>query len=77
MERQALQRAYITSVAELKEIRAFVTGWINRCHPFVCTRTSTKVFNGANRPTSADADHQAGQASVNTLGHDRNVAPRQ
>lgn len=75
MERQALRRACMTSVAELqKEIRAFVTGWTNRCHLFV--RTSTKVFHGANRPMSANADHQAGQASVNTLGHDHDVAPR-
>ena len=49
IERQALHRADVASVAELnKRIRAFVTGWNDRCHPFVWTKTSTEILNKAN-----------------------------
>jgi len=45
IERQALHRADVVSVPELnKRIRAFVTGWNDRCHPCVWTRTSTEIL---------------------------------
>ncbi|MCM3688225.1 hypothetical protein [Kocuria rosea] len=35
IERQALRRTDVASVAELNaKLRAFVTGWNDRCHPF-------------------------------------------
>lgn len=37
--------------------RAFVTGWNDRCHPFVWTKTSTEVLNKANRSTTSKTDH--------------------
>ncbi|MEV7652433.1 IS630 family transposase [Kocuria marina] len=58
IERQALHRADVTSVPELdKRIRAFVTGWNDRCHPFVWTKTSTEVLKKANRPTTSKTGH--------------------
>ena len=58
VERQALHRADVASVPELnKRIRAFVTGWNDRCHPFVWTKTSTEVLNKANRSTTSKTDH--------------------
>jgi transposase len=59
IERQALHRTDVASVAELnKGIRAFVTGWNDRCHPFVWTKTSTEIFKKANRPTTSKTGHQ-------------------
>ncbi len=58
IERQALHRADVASVAELnKKIRAFVTGWNDRCHPFVWTKTSTEILNKANRSTTSKTAH--------------------
>ena len=58
VERQALHRADVASVPELnKRIRAFVTGWNDRCHPFVWTKTSTEVLNKANRSTTSKTGH--------------------
>lgn len=45
IEHQALHRTDVASVPELnKRIRAFVTGWNDRCHPCVWTRTSTEIL---------------------------------
>ncbi|MFF0944859.1 IS630 family transposase [Kocuria sp. CPCC 205300] len=58
IECQALHRADVTSVPELnKKIRAFVTGWNNRCHPFVWTKTRTEILKKANRPTTSKTGH--------------------
>ena len=58
IERQALHRADVASVAELNaKIRAFVTGWNDRCHPFVWTKTSTEILKKANRPTTSNTGH--------------------
>ncbi|GGG67133.1 IS630 family transposase [Kocuria dechangensis] len=58
VERQALHRAEVASVQELNaKIRAFVTGWNDRCHPFVRTKTSTEILRKANRPTTSKTGH--------------------
>ena len=58
IEHQALHRADVASVAELtKKIRAFVTGWNDRCHPFVWTKSSTEILKKANRPTNSKPGH--------------------
>jgi len=58
IERQALHRAEAASVQELNaKIRAFVTGWNDRCHPFVWTKTSTEILNKANRSTTSITGH--------------------
>jgi transposase len=57
-ERQALHRADVASVPELnKPIRAFTTGWNDRCHPFVWTKTSTEILTKANRSTTSITGH--------------------
>lgn len=56
--RQALHRTDVASVAELNvKIRAFVTGWNHRAHPFVWTKTSPKILKKDNRPTTLNTDH--------------------
>lgn len=56
--RQALHRAETACVAELNQlIRAFVTGWNDRCHPFVWTKTSTEILKKANRPMTSNTGH--------------------
>jgi transposase len=58
IERQALHRTDVASVAELnKKIRAFVTGWNDRCHPFVWTKTSTEILNKAKRQMTSGTGH--------------------
>ena len=58
VERQALHRADVASVPELnKRIRAFVTGWNDRCHPFVWTKTSAEILKKANRPSTSKTGH--------------------
>jgi transposase len=58
IERQALHRADVVSVAELyQRIRAFVTGWNDRCHPFAWTKTSTEILKKANQPTTSKTAH--------------------
>jgi transposase len=58
IERQALHRANVASVPELNaRMRAFVTGWNDRCHPFVWTKTSTEILKKANRPTTSKTVH--------------------
>lgn len=53
VERQALHRADAASVAELNaRIRAFVTGWNHRCHPFVGNEASTEILKNAKRPNT-------------------------
>ncbi|WP_082697120.1 IS630 family transposase [Kocuria rosea] len=58
VERQALHRADVASVKELNaKIRAFISGWNDRCHPFVWTKTSTEILNKANRPRTSKTGH--------------------
>jgi len=58
IERQALHRTDVASVAELnKKLRAFVTGWNDRCHPFVWTKSSTEILKKANRQMTSKTGH--------------------
>ena len=58
IECQALHRADVASVPELnRKMRAFDTGWNDRCHPFVWTKASAEILRKANRPTTSTASH--------------------
>lgn len=58
IERQALRRTNVASVAELNQkIRAFVTGWNPRAHPFVWTKTPEQILKKANRQTTSNTNH--------------------
>ncbi|MCM3689639.1 IS630 family transposase, partial [Kocuria rosea] len=48
----------VASVPELNaKIRAFVTGWNDRCHPFVWTKTPDEVLKKANRQIASNTGH--------------------
>jgi len=45
LDRQAIRRGIFTSVADLNaKIRAFITGWNDRKHPFVWTKTADEIL---------------------------------
>ena len=54
IDKQAIRRGIFTSVKDLNaKIRQFITGWNDRKHPFVWTKTSEEILRKANRqPTS-------------------------
>jgi RimJ/RimL family protein N-acetyltransferase len=59
IERQAIHRGTFRSVGDLNaKIRAFITGWNDRSHPFAWTKTADQVLNKANRQKTSDARHQ-------------------
>lgn len=48
IDRQAIRRGIFTSVKDLNtKIRAFITGWNDRKHPFVCTKTADEILTKA------------------------------
>lgn len=50
IERQAIKRATFTSVHDLiAKIRAFITGWNQRKHPFIWTKTPQEILTKINR----------------------------
>jgi transposase len=58
IECQAIHRGSFHSVRDLTaEIRTFIDGWNDRCHPFVWTKTADQILAKANRQTTSDADH--------------------
>ena len=58
IERQAIHRGTFGSVAELNaKIRAFITGWNDRKHPFVWTKTADDILKKANRQTTSNTGH--------------------
>ena len=58
IERQAIHRGTFTSVPDLNaKIRAFITGWNNRSHPFVWTKTAEQILAKANRQKTSNAAH--------------------
>ncbi len=58
IERQAIRRGTFGNVRELTSaIRKFITGWNNRAHPFVWTKTADEVLKKANRQTISSTDH--------------------
>ncbi|MFC4905541.1 hypothetical protein [Kocuria oceani] len=55
---QALRRSDVASVFKLNlRIRAFVTGWNDRCHPIGWTETNAEVLKTANRSTTSKTSH--------------------
>lgn len=58
IERQALRRGVSRSVRELNaKIRTFITGWNDRCHPFVWTKTAEEILAKADRRTTSATNH--------------------
>lgn len=58
IERQAIRRGTFRSVRDLNaKIRAFITGWNDRCHPFVWTKHPNRASRKANRKITSDTDH--------------------
>ena len=54
----AIRRGSFNSVRDLNaKIRAFVTGWNDRRHPFVWTKTTDDILKKANRQTTSNTDH--------------------
>ena len=55
--RQSIRRGSFDSVKELTAaIRAFITGWNDRCHPFIWTKTADEILPHA-RKRDSDARH--------------------
>ncbi len=58
IERQAIHRGSYRSVRDLNaKIRAFITGWNDRCHPFVWTKTADQILTKANRQNTSVTAH--------------------
>lgn len=58
IDRQAIRRGVFTSVKDLNaKIRQFITGWNDRKHPFVWTKTSDEILKKANRQPTSDTRH--------------------
>jgi transposase len=58
IERQAIHRGTFGSVKELNaKIRAFISGWNDRAHPFVWTKTAEEILTKANRQTNSASAH--------------------
>jgi len=58
IERQAIHRGTFRSVSDLNtKIRAFITGWNDRSHPFAWTKTPDQILKKANRQKTSDAGH--------------------
>src|SRR5215213_1755760 len=58
IERQAIHRGSFGSVKDLNaKIRAFITGWNDRCHPFVWTKTADQILKKANCKQTSNAGH--------------------
>ncbi len=58
IERQAIHRGTFPSVRDLMiKIRAFITGWNDRCQPFVWTKTADQILAKTHRQTTSDSVH--------------------
>ncbi|MDJ1372255.1 IS630 family transposase [Gulosibacter molinativorax] len=58
IDRQAIRRGIFTSVRDLNaKIRQFVTGWNERKHPFVWTKTPEQVLAKANPQGTSETRH--------------------
>jgi transposase len=56
IERQAIHRGTFGSVGALTTtIRAYISGWNNRAHPFVWTKTANEILKNANLPNTSNA----------------------
>ncbi len=58
IERQAIHCGSFGSVKDLNaKIRAFITSWNDRAHPFVWTKTADQILKKANRKQTSNAEH--------------------
>ena len=58
IERQAIRRGVFPSVRDLTiKIRAFITGWNERKHPFIWTKTPDEVLNKIKRKQTSTTSH--------------------
>ena len=58
IDKQAIRRGVFTSVKDLNaKIRAFITGWNDRKHPFVWTKTAEEILQKANRQRTSETRH--------------------
>jgi len=58
IERQAIRRGVFPSVRDLTvKIRAFITGWNTRSHPFIWTKTADEILTKINRKRSRTTGH--------------------
>lgn len=58
IDRQAIRRGVFTSVKDLNaKIRQFITGWNDRAHPFIWTKTPEQILAKANRPRTSETRH--------------------
>ena len=58
IERQAIHRGSFASVRDLNaKIRAYITGWNDRRHSFVWTKTADQILKKANRKQTSHAGH--------------------
>jgi hypothetical protein len=54
VQMNGLQRSF-RSVNELNaKIRTFITGWNDRCHPFVWTKPADQILAKANRQNTSE-----------------------
>jgi len=59
IERQAIHRGTFGSVGDLNaKIRAFITGWNDRAHPFTWSKPAEQILAKAKRPESSNTGHQ-------------------
>ena len=60
IERQAIHRGTFGSVKDLNaNIRVFIDGWNDRCHPFVWTKTADEILKKSNRQQTSETAHEA------------------
>jgi transposase len=58
IERQAIRRGVFPSVRDLTtKIRAFITGWNRRKHPFIWTKTPEEILTKIKRKQTSAASH--------------------
>jgi transposase len=58
IERQAIRRGTFPSVRDLMiKIRAFITGWNTRCHPFIWTKPAGEILDKIKRKRSRATSH--------------------
>lgn len=58
IDKQAIRRGIFTSVKDLNaKIRQFITGWNDRKHPFIWTKTPEQILAKANPKRTSDTRH--------------------
>ena len=58
IERQAIRRGVFPSVNDLiAKIRNFITGWNQRAHPFIWTKTPEQILTKLKRKQTSTTDH--------------------